>query len=145
MKELQMIMYWSLRITFTRRKQLFSLHKKWSFPLGISSVNVTKSALLRIWSQLMEKFNMENFIFCAVSCENSKWLKTVIFFKTLHHQKAKRCLTMSQIHICRLKLLSTVLYIDSYFDMSTGILKKKKDPLETYYSYKLPFAEVFSR
>ena len=77
---------------------------------------------------------MENFIFCAVSCENSKRLKTVIFFKTLHHQKVTQCLTMSQIHICRLKLLSTVQYIDSYFDMSTGILKKKKNPLETYYS-----------
>ena len=77
---------------------------------------------------------MENFIFCAVSCENSKRLKTVIFFKTLHHQKVTQCLTMSQIHICRLKLLSTVQYIDSYSDMSTGILKKKKNPLETYYS-----------
>ena len=34
------------------------LHKKWSFPLRISSVNVTKSAL--------KKSLMENFIFCAV-------------------------------------------------------------------------------
>ena len=34
--------------------------KKWSFPLKISSVNVTK------WSHLLKKPLMENFIFCAV-------------------------------------------------------------------------------
>ena len=37
-----------------------SLHKKWSFPLRISSVNVTKSHLLK-------KSLMENFIFCVVN------------------------------------------------------------------------------
>ena len=43
------------------------LHKKWSFPLKISSVNVTKSAsFLRIWSHLLKKSLMENFIFCLV-------------------------------------------------------------------------------
>ena len=36
----------------------FSLHKKWSFPLRISSVNVTKWKIL--------KSLIENFIFCAV-------------------------------------------------------------------------------
>ena len=41
-----------------------SLHKKWSFPLRISSVNVTKSAVfLRIWSHLLKKYLMENFTF----------------------------------------------------------------------------------
>ena len=40
-----------------------SLHKKWSFPLRISSADVTKSA--RNWRNLL-KFLMENFIFCAV-------------------------------------------------------------------------------
>ena len=29
--------------------------KKWSFPLGISSVNVTKPGFLRIWSHLLRK------------------------------------------------------------------------------------------
>ena len=43
----------------------YSPHKRWSFPLRISSVNVTKSAL-RIWSHLLKKSLMENFIFCAV-------------------------------------------------------------------------------
>ena len=37
-----------------------SLHKKWSFSLRISSVNVTKSAVL------VKKSFVENFIFCAV-------------------------------------------------------------------------------
>ena len=43
--------------------------KKWSFPLRISSVNVTKYAVfcsLRIWSQLLKKFLMGNFTFCVV-------------------------------------------------------------------------------
>ena len=39
------------------------LHKQWSFSLRISSVNVTKSA---VWSHLLKKSLMENFIFCAV-------------------------------------------------------------------------------
>ena len=43
-----------------------ALHKKWSFPLRISSVNVIKSRKLRIWSHLLKKPLLENFIFCAV-------------------------------------------------------------------------------
>ena len=39
--------------------------KKWSFPLRISSLNVTFS-FLRIWAHLLKKSLMENFIFCAV-------------------------------------------------------------------------------
>ena len=42
----------------------FCVHKKWSFALRISSVNATKSA---IWSHLLKKSLMGNFIFCAVS------------------------------------------------------------------------------
>ena len=55
------------------------LHKKWSYPLRISSVNVTKSASLQIWSHLLKKSLMENFIFCAVSfrrnvvLSNGRW------------------------------------------------------------------------
>ena len=42
--------------------------KKWNFPLRISSVNMTKiRSFLRIWSHLLNKSSMENFIFCAVS------------------------------------------------------------------------------
>ena len=44
-----------------------SLHKKWSFPLRISSVSVTKSAVFMwIWSHLLKKSFIENFIFCTV-------------------------------------------------------------------------------
>ena len=38
-----------------------ALHKKWSFPLSISSVNGTKSGL-----HLLKNSLMENFIFCTV-------------------------------------------------------------------------------
>ena len=54
---LQIWMYNSLGIT---------LHEKWSFQLRISSVNMTKSAKLRIWSHLLKKSLIEKFIFCAV-------------------------------------------------------------------------------
>ena len=48
-----------------------TLYKKWSFPLRICPVNVTQSTenchrKLRIWSHLLEKSLMENFIFCSV-------------------------------------------------------------------------------
>ena len=45
------------------------LHKNWSFPLRISSVNVTKCAVsCTVYSNLQKKFLMENFIFCAGLC-----------------------------------------------------------------------------
>ena len=43
-----------------------SLYKKWSFPLRISSVNVTKSAGNCGWPHLLKKTLIVNFIFCAV-------------------------------------------------------------------------------
>ena len=52
----------TLRCVFNLKEQ--SLHKKWSFPFRISSVNVTKKRRkLRIWSHLLKKSFMENFIF----------------------------------------------------------------------------------
>ena len=48
-----------------------SLRKKWSFPLRISSVNMIKSAILRICSHLLKKPVMENFIFCACNSNES--------------------------------------------------------------------------
>ena len=51
-----------------------TLHKKWSFPLRISSVNVTNFfSFLRIWSHLMKKSLMEHLIFCAVLKEKYSW------------------------------------------------------------------------
>ena len=40
------------------------LHKKWSFPVTISSENVTN--ISRIWSHLLKKSLMKNLIFCEV-------------------------------------------------------------------------------
>ena len=50
-----------------------TLHKKWSFPWRISSVNVTKPAF-------PAKSLMENFIFCAVMLMN--WPPCTTFGKT---------------------------------------------------------------
>ena len=44
-----------------------SLHKKLSFPLRISQVSDQICRKLRIWSYLLEKPLMENFIFRAVN------------------------------------------------------------------------------
>ena len=45
-----------------------TLHKKWSFPLRISSVNATKSAAQfpTYLVTFTEEIPIENFIFCAV-------------------------------------------------------------------------------
>ena len=45
---------------------LYTLHEKWSFPLRISSVNVTKSAISDLVTFIEENL-MENFNFCAVT------------------------------------------------------------------------------
>ena len=45
----------------------YSLHKKWSFPLRISSVNVTKSVVFGGFGEhIPKKSLMENFIFSSV-------------------------------------------------------------------------------
>ena len=61
-------------------------HKKWNFPLKTSSVNVTKSAVscgLRIWSHLLKKSLIENFIFCGKkekkSIKNGEKQKSLIY------------------------------------------------------------------
>ena len=52
-----------------------SLHKKWSFPLRISFSKCDQiRSNLRIWSHLLKKSIMENFIFCAV---RHKYLKVI--------------------------------------------------------------------
>ena len=51
----------------TRWKSIVTLHKNWSFPLKISSVNVTKSTgVHRIWLHLLKKSFMENITFYSV-------------------------------------------------------------------------------
>ena len=62
-----------------------ALHKKWSFALRISSVNVTKSA--GNCSHLLKKSLVESFIFCAVMLKKSaaifkklwKFVKSFVF------------------------------------------------------------------
>ena len=61
-------------IMMTHRKYLVkksqhSLHKKWIFPLRISSVNVTKSGKSDKKFFCLKKSLMENFTFCAVMAE----------------------------------------------------------------------------
>ena len=61
-----------------------SLHKKWSFPLRISSVNVTKSAgFLRIWSHLLKKSLIENNIFCAVCYKRIYHMDSNIYWQLI--------------------------------------------------------------
>ena len=69
-----------------------SLHKKWSFPLTISSVYISSVKIFRrklqIWSQLLKKSFMENFIFCAMALaflltDRSKLILTSFWSKLL--------------------------------------------------------------
>ena len=70
-----------------------SLRKKRSFPLGISSVNVSKSAALLIWSYLLKKPLMENF-YKKRSLNKNRKQSRIIVWKSKYNQKRKYlCLT----------------------------------------------------
>ena len=56
----------SLKLFWNKTTSYHTLHKKKFFPLRISSVNVTKSAVSCGWSHLLKKFLIENYIFCVV-------------------------------------------------------------------------------
>ena len=68
----------------------YPLHKKWSFPLSISSANVTKSAVnCRFGHILLKKSLMENFGFFSsdrsintiICCDLSTWLVSKICWR----------------------------------------------------------------
>ena len=61
------IMYSFLGLNVSNSPQ--TLHKKWILPLRISSVKISRK--LRIWSYLLKKSLIENFILCAVKVWNS--------------------------------------------------------------------------
>ena len=95
-----------------------TLHKKWSFPLRISLVNVTGK--LRIWSHLLKKSLMENFIFCAEKPVSFRAIYFCIHIrKSIHYtifcsdetcygRKAQSIKTNHLIHdICLVHLSST--------------------------------------
>ena len=80
---------------------LKSLHKKLSFPLRISSINMTKSAGIR--SHLLKESLMENFIFCAAGIYNWEWLFLEIYF---YHVTNLWCyFFMKSIFLCFMTLL----------------------------------------
>ena len=76
-------------------KQLIGFHrkettmdKKWSFPVRVSSLNGIK--LLRMWSHLLKKPSLKNFVFCAVSSVlkgNFFWLSQCLNCATLLKKK----------------------------------------------------------
>ena len=62
-------------IKLTNSIRCILLHKKWSFPLKISTVNATKSAgnCGWIWSHLPKKSLMERFIFLCSAFSLDSW------------------------------------------------------------------------
>ena len=58
----------TLDFKLSMRKSKSSLHKKWSFPLRISSVNVTKSTENSGFGHIYWRNLLENFIISAVHC-----------------------------------------------------------------------------
>ena len=78
-----------------------SLHKILSFPLRISSINMTKSAGIR--SHLLKESLMENFIFCAAGIYNWEWLFLEIYF---YHVTNLWCyFFMKSMFLCFMTLL----------------------------------------
>ena len=74
---------WSSEITLKISAVKLTLHKKWSLPLRIFSVNVTKSAGLRIWSHLLKKSLIENFIFlCSANFKLHAPLRSTKYLST---------------------------------------------------------------
>ena len=81
------LLFWKLRVKHTRIRDFTSLHilicemdtetlhRKWSFPSRISSVNMTNSALT--------KFLMENFIFVDNEVSSCHYIPWVFFSKPL--------------------------------------------------------------
>ena len=77
-----------------------TLHKKWSFPLRISSVNVIKSAGngRNLKSHLLKKSLMENVIFCAV------WQSFSVILLTSHSQTVTgllffgKCISLAKVY-----------------------------------------------
>ena len=82
-----------------------SLHKKWSFPLGISSINVTKST--------------GNFGFGHIYCRNPSW-KTSFFVQCFLRKFSAFC--RSTIH-CQSKLIIIIIIIIIIIS-EVGIKKK---------------------
>ena len=101
-----------------RKIAKISLHKKWSFPLRISSVIATKSVV---------SF-MENSIFCAVSVWSFWWKKFFLFFA----RKARLQMFNSQ---------------RDYFVSLMVLLKTKEKLKKKKYSRKqiltTPFEKIF--
>ena len=82
---------------------LVSRHKKLSFPLRISSVNVTKSAVssgfLWIWSDLLKKSLMENSFFmqCITQVYLEYWSKKQCFKLTECYNNRKFFISFMKI------------------------------------------------
>ena len=88
-----------------------SQHKKWNFPLSISSVNVTKSAGNLIWSHLLKKSLRENFIFCAVSDYWFRWGKLATKKKkTIQNKKDNNKTEVDRNWLNRKKVMMELYY-----------------------------------
>ena len=64
--------------SYRSMKEEYSLHKKWSFPLRIFSVNVTKSAVSCGFCHILKKFLIQNFICSAVTQRISRIINILI-------------------------------------------------------------------
>ena len=87
--QVRVMVVFTLLETFKTSIMKLSLHKRWSLTVkDFFSKYDQICRKLRIWSHLLKKSLMENFIFCVVLCEK-KHLMVNCFCKKLH----QRCLT----------------------------------------------------
>ena len=86
-----------------------SLRKKWSFPLSISSVNVTSKydsnffRFLWIWSHLLKKFLTENLIFCAVTTLDGVYFWMVLLISENWKILIRQTFTCSKSNVFKFK------------------------------------------
>ena len=118
------------------------VHKKWSFPLRIYLVNVTKSA--RIWPHFLNKSLMKN-IFCAANCLNrdskkkqgkpcrydhlfAKYIPVSIYFFKVKHGY--------NISISKICWKLTIKIAKRYNWLHSGVLNVNPEPIS--YIFLLP-------
>ena len=101
--------YQRFDFSFKRHCKKKNKKKTWSFPSGISSVNV--SSFLRIWSHLRKKFLKKNFIFCAVRFVSFRfvWLILTMTLTLLLH-KTVNCLFWLHMLFCQ-TICTSILFI----------------------------------
>ena len=122
-----LVINWYIRVASGVAICLKTLDKKWSFPLRIffSKFDQIRS-FLQIWSHLLKKSLIENFIFCVLKIKNLRKLENITKISKLH------------------KIMSSIRN-ENYASTSKNLLKNRNWtlPVVDYFTWKLEFVSNF--